>query len=77
MVKNVYFKCKVFSVSFRLLNLKTLPGAAPGQWKLGGPIRETSYLGEDHDADVGIITARISFRTATGMYHVITYIHTT
>ena len=57
----MYFKCKVFSVSFRLLNLKTLPGAAPGQRKLRGPIREASHLGEDHDADVGIITARISF----------------
>ena len=29
-----------------------LPGAAPGHRKLGGPIREASHLGEDHDADV-------------------------
>ena len=30
----------------------SLPGAAPGHRKVGGPIRETSHLGEDHNADV-------------------------
>ena len=30
----------------------TLPGAAPGHRKVGGPIREASYLGVDHNSDV-------------------------
>ena len=44
-----YTKLGTFHENF---NSITLPGAAPGHRKLGGPIREASHLGEDHDADV-------------------------
>ena len=42
-------KLGIFSENFKSI---PLPGAAPGHRKLGGPNREESHLGEDHDADV-------------------------
>ena len=40
----------IFPENFKSI---TLPGAAPGHRKVvGGPIREASHLGEDHNADV-------------------------
>ena len=42
-------KLGTFSENFKSI---TLPGAAPGHRKLGGPVREASHLGEDHDSDV-------------------------
>ena len=42
-------KLGVFPENFKSISL---PGAAPGHRKVGGPIREASHLGEDHNADV-------------------------
>ena len=42
-------KLGTFSENFKLIDL---PGAAPRHRELGGPIREASRLGEDHNADV-------------------------
>ena len=39
----------IFPKNFKSI---TLPGAAPENQKLRGPIREASHLGEDHNADV-------------------------
>ena len=50
----------------------TLPGATPGHRKVGGPFREASHLGEDHNADVLYLYASV-LQTATEVYHVIIY----
>ena len=42
-------KLGTFSENFKSI---TLPGAAPGHRKLGGPVREASHLGEDQDVNV-------------------------
>ena len=56
-------KLGTFPENFKFI---TLPGAAPEHWELGGPIREASHLGEDHDAAPVL-------RTANERDHVITY----